>query len=760
MEEDWSWKEEAQKKVSRFLVKLRLKSTSRSSDDRSSSESERANAEVRQGAVMQSSVEGKALHSSQGTIHNNSPQHSPPTGTNKSCRGAEGSTSPDNIDSDRKKIKFPLLFTKTAVAGTTTNPFLTQNDRPSVELSAKAEKVHKNVRVAGIPEEIGVGAKVMQKTLPAIPKFSWSRPSPSEEDDKVQGKVKDLCKTKLGKQKEDNIPPIAKEPRRKGSFHGAEQGRGRDYSSRKAPLSYDIQLRLNQAMTDSDRLKAREVSKRSGTIRCENLQQRPNRQMPELERFKPRDITKRRGIIPCDELQQRPNQPMPKPDKAALVKLPAIPRWRGSISYEEYQKLNQKMPDSTINTDDPEEFLNSLGVTRIEDLTTMVPDDPLINTQSDAFKEVFEQFAKNSDGSINEEGLASTLDRVGISISPEEVKKALQKADYDKDGEVGFQDFLHVMADSQRFSKCVKAKGADPSQSVEVCETVFYKTLTKMLAAGILSSGTTREIVQYYHKKTPRLIRRAVRPDKEDGDHVLAYYTKGAHLIGLKSKQLQPAETIAQSQKEKDSPYLRRPSLNVAYTSWDPRRMSLNPAQRAKMGRMKSVTAWKTVEIEDRIRQLSIKHPGMEKMEMITPVKMKVNMSMKERDHLTYNEINQIKQKSKSSLKEYLKDLTQLKRRDMWNSWGSLQCYCVLHSRKDFPKTFTTYSWSWSGCRNMMETGDLDAPCRSTLRPHIANHWSPSPGSGVPRPIREAKKRRPRRQPPLTGRAVHCRKEE
>jgi Ca2+-binding EF-hand superfamily protein len=48
-----------------------------------------------------------------------------------------------------------------------------------------------------------------------------------------------------------------------------------------------------------------------------------------------------------------------------------------------------------------------------------------------AFKEVFEQFAKNSDVSLNEEGLASTLDRVGISISPEEVKKALQKADYD-----------------------------------------------------------------------------------------------------------------------------------------------------------------------------------------------------------------------------------------------------------------------------------------------------------------------------------------
>ncbi|XP_021413401.2 uncharacterized protein LOC110486268 isoform X1 [Oncorhynchus mykiss] len=751
MEEDWSWKEETQKKVSRFLVKLRLKNPLQITDNRYSSESERANAEVRQGAVMQSSVEGKALRSAQGIIHNNSPQHSPPTGTDKSCRGAEGSTSPDNIDSDRKKIKFPLLFTKTAVAGTTTNPLLTENDRPSGKLSAKAEKAHKTVMVAGIPEEIGVGAKVMQKTLPAISKFSWSRPSPSEEDDKVQGKVEDFRKTKLGEQKEDNVPPIAKEPRRKGSSHGAEQGRGRDYSRRKAPLSYDIQHRLNQAMTDSDRLKAREITKRSGTIPCENLQQRPNRQKPELERFKPRDITKKRAIIPCDELQQRPHQPMPKPDKAALVKLPAIPRWTGSISYEEYQKLNQKMPDKTINTEDLEKFLNSLGITHIEDLATTVPDDPLIDAQSDAFKEVFEQFAKNSDGSLNEEGLASTLDRVGISISPEEVKKALQKADYDEDGEVGFQDFLHVMADSQRFSKCLKAEGADPSQSVEVCETVFYKALTRMLAAGILSSGTTTEIVQYYHKKTLRLIRRAVRPDREDGDHVLTYYTKGAHLIGLKSKQLlkyiQPVETIAQSQKVKDSPYLRCPSLNVAYTSWDPRRMTLNPAQRAKMGRVKSVKTWKTAEIEDRIRQLSIKHPGMEKMEMITPVKMKVNMSMKERDHLTYNEIYQIKQMSKSSLKEYLKDLTQLKRRDMWNSWGSLQCYCALHSRKDFPKTFTTYSWSWSGCRNMMETGDLDAPCRSALRPHVANHWSPSPGSGVPRPIREAKKRRPWRQP-------------
>lgn len=53
-------------------------------------------------------------------------------------------------------------------------------------------------------------------------------------------------------------------------------------------------------------------------------------------------------------------------------------------------------------------------------------------------------------------------------------------------------------------------------------------------------------LTRYYHKKTPRLIRRAVRPDKEDGDHVLAYYTKGAHLIGLKSKQLQPAGELTQ----------------------------------------------------------------------------------------------------------------------------------------------------------------------------------------------------------------------
>jgi hypothetical protein len=250
---------------------------------------------------MQSSVEGKTLRSTQGTIRDNSLQHSPPTGTDKSYRGAEGSTSPDNIDSDRKKTMFPLLFTKTAVAGTTTNPLLTENDQPSGKLSAEAEKAHKTVMVAGIPEEIGVGAKVMQKTLPVLSKLIWSRPSPSEEDDKVQGKVKDFHKTKLGEQKEDNVPPIAKEPRRKGSPHGAEQGRGRDYSRRKEPLSYDIQHRLNQAMTDSDRLKAREVIKRSGTIRCENLQQRPNRQKPELERFKPRDITKR--IIPCDFLK-------------------------------------------------------------------------------------------------------------------------------------------------------------------------------------------------------------------------------------------------------------------------------------------------------------------------------------------------------------------------------------------------------------------------------------------------------------------------
>ncbi|XP_019906440.2 uncharacterized protein LOC105013370 [Esox lucius] len=606
-----------------------------------------------------------------------------------------------SVEPSVKEIKSPAI-----------KPLTIQDNLPSVKPSAKATNAQNIMRVVCIPEVTGVGS-----IITTTPMFSLSEACPSK-----SGKVQCFLKTKCGEQEGNDILPIAK-----GSYRGLEQRRSKDYS-RRASLSYNIPHHLNQFRTDSERLNSKEVTKRR-TMHSRNSQHWPNQQMPELERFKPRNITRRKDAISCDHLQKMPSQPIPDPDKVPPLKLKAVPPLKGSILYKENKKqnLHHWMPVHTMKTEDLGEFLDSLGISNVEDQENMVSDEPLTDSECDVFKEVFAKFAKNSNGCIDAKSLACTLDRVGVSISPEEVQKAMQAADYDEDGEVGFQDFLRVLTDSQLFSKCVKAEGVDSSQFVELWERVFYKALNQMLESGTLSCSITGELVRYYHRKTLGLIRRSVRLGEQEDGRILNYYTKGVHLIGLKRKQLlkyiQPLpqiahEMIAQNQK-RTSPYSKRPSLYVDYYSSNSQRAFL----RVKKCHVKTAKTWKPTEIMDCFRQLPVSHTGMEAEEMITPVKIKVNMTIKERNQLTYNEINKITQMSKSGLKGYLEALTQLKRRDAWNLWVSLQY--LVHNQKDFFQTFTTYSWSWSGCCNTTGIRDLDALYRSS--PSLSRSQLPEP---------------------------------
>uniref|UniRef100_A0A8C7FX52 EF-hand domain-containing protein n=1 Tax=Oncorhynchus kisutch TaxID=8019 RepID=A0A8C7FX52_ONCKI len=188
-------------------------------------------------------------------------------------------------------------------------------------------------------------------------------------------------------------------------------------------------------------------------------------------------------------------------------------------------------------TSDLKEVLDSLGVGQLKDLATMVAEEPLSDAQVEAFQAVFKLFATDSLGCIDVVGLSSLLDTVNMRLSPEQIEAALHRADYDGDGEVGFQDFLCVMTDSQKFARCIN-ESPDPSQSVDQSDSVFYKALNQMLNAGLIPSSATGEIVRYYHKKSLRhVLRVAPHQDKSRG-HVITYYAKGAHLVGLQPKQL------------------------------------------------------------------------------------------------------------------------------------------------------------------------------------------------------------------------------
>ncbi|XP_062874882.1 EF-hand calcium-binding domain-containing protein 3-like [Trichomycterus rosablanca] len=355
----------------------------------------------------------------------------------------------------------------------------------------------------------------------------------------------------------------------------------------------------------------------------------------------------------------------------------SIPKMTNSQS----QRSRRHMDLSSINNEDLKEFLLLLGIHHIEDLDSVVPDEPPTKAQISAFRSLFKLFAKKSNRYIHASALRSTLASVGTPISPEEAQMVLERVDHDKDGLVGFQDFLYTMTERKLFFRWVKA---EVTNQADVPEKVFYKTLTKMLNDGALPCSIAEEILHYYHHKTLRLIHRTARHDDD-----------GGHVINCKQlmKYIKPLEKHSQI----NSPYLQHPSLSVKKA---PR------TRLPRTGRIRSAKNWKIVEFEDRNRQLSDKHSGVETKEMVTPVKIKVKLALKDRD-LTYDQIDQIRSESQAGLKRYLDTLTQYKRRDWWHLWGLLQNYCRQHDRRDFAQTFSTYSWSWSICREMMDVKEL-----------------------------------------------------
>ncbi|XP_046887950.1 EF-hand calcium-binding domain-containing protein 3-like [Hypomesus transpacificus] len=356
------------------------------------------------------------------------------------------------------------------------------------------------------------------------------------------------------------------------------------------------------------------------------------------------------------------------------------------------------------NAQDFSDVLHSLCIGQMKDLATMAPDETLSDAQVEAFRAAFDLFATSSRGIINAEGLSSLLETVDMKLSPSETETCLHRADYDGDGKVGFQDFLSLMTDSQKFATCMKVEPPpDLSQVVVVIDTVFYNALDKMLNAGLIPSIATGEIIRYYHKKSLHHIWCAAPQVFEDRGHVLTYYAKGAHLIGLQPKQLMKhILPYAPS----TSPYSKRPSLNVSLSNTVVGKKVIKKPPPAATDSLSAKTR-NDVEIEEHIRQLSFQHPGTETKDLITPVKVKIELQMKNRKCLTYNEINEIKYKCKNGLNSFLDTLTHYKQRDAWKSWGSLQVYHRALGFKAFPDTFSTYTWSWSGCRNMLQPQDL-----------------------------------------------------
>ncbi|XP_062381685.1 EF-hand calcium-binding domain-containing protein 3-like [Sardina pilchardus] len=293
--------------------------------------------------------------------------------------------------------------------------------------------------------------------------------------------------------------------------------------------------------------------------------------------------------------------------------------------------------------------------------------------------------------------------------SPVQTSSQQNNTAWSDDDDEAFHKFLSVVTDKQKFKLCLKG---DPEAEPYIhC----FRTLNSILNADNIPSFAPGEHMRFHKRKSLNGV-----PNEENHNHVITYYAKGAHLVGLHSRQLLKY-ILPDCTDDTRSPYSKRPSLNPTYRPHNKYMSS------PKIQHIKSSKSKKTLEIEDRIRQLTIKREGMKTNEMVTPVKVKVHLKVKNREELTYDDINQIRRKAKAGVDSYLGSLTLCKRCDTLQSWGSLQnFYPTLSNSANFPETFSTYSWSWSGRRNMVEISELVEIVEAAAAP-------PTSTSSVPR---------------------------
>ncbi|MGH0141270.1 UNVERIFIED_CONTAM: hypothetical protein FKN15_042148 [Acipenser sinensis] len=295
-----------------------------------------------------------------------------------------------------------------------------------------------------------------------------------------------------------------------------------------------------------------------------------------------------------------------------------------------------------------------------------------------AFREVFGLFDRNSENCVDAPLLGSRLKDLGLSVGEEELKMAVQSADIDGDGMVNFEDFLAVVTDFRRFSRAlnVSSNFAKEVHSKDVVDTVFYTVITKMVGMGALSHKQTGEIVRYYHAMFMRTLKKKLM--KLEGDHVIGDYSKGASLMGLTDKQLLKYLKPLCGSKS-CSPYSVLPCLTAEA---QPKRLLRKPGPR---------------------------HPAL-------------NPEGEPGGHISLHRKNTVKEGSN----RYLKELFQSKQRDTSKLWDELGKWNTPETLESFQQNFSTYSWSWTGCRNLLEIEDLKS---QRLFPSFHTQMSSPPSS-------------------------------
>ncbi|XP_054430796.1 EF-hand calcium-binding domain-containing protein 3 [Pteronotus mesoamericanus] len=348
-------------------------------------------------------------------------------------------------------------------------------------------------------------------------------------------------------------------------------------------------------------------------------------------------------------------------------------------------------------------------------------------SQMRAFQDAYNFFNKDKTGSIDLHGLMCTLAKLGMNLNKHDVSNELQCADIDRDGKVNFSDFIKVLTDKNRFLKAVvpeKDKCLDLAGNPGI---LLFEILSKLIETSALPKKAIKEIVRYFRRKfqettsgilwspyTAGYGKRRFKPDIciPLGSSTAAF-ANAARIAIMKEKDLfKYLEELKRCSPPSDNPYSKIPIFPL-FPNVDGLVMGkpFKDIQKLEMLRRKEPLKF----FENYFFHKRDWKMQAAKIKPIDPASgyptdiLAIDQILRKKQNWTVTEAATIKPHVKRAIDTYNLGTALEHRKEMLNLWQKIRGDLIEMDTKNesFYDAFSTYTWSWNVCQELLSPKDL-----------------------------------------------------
>ncbi|CAI9163558.1 unnamed protein product [Rangifer tarandus platyrhynchus] len=348
-------------------------------------------------------------------------------------------------------------------------------------------------------------------------------------------------------------------------------------------------------------------------------------------------------------------------------------------------------------------------------------------SQMRAFQDAYNFFNKDKTGCIDLHGMMCTLAKLGMNLMKHDVYNELRCADIDQDGKVNFSDFLKVLTDKNRFLKAVVPEKETCLDLVGNPGILLFEILSKLIETSALPKKAISEIVSYFRRKfqetTSGMVwspdtmgygKRRFKPDIcTPPSSSTAAFANAARIAIMKEKDLfKFLDELKKCNPPSDSPYSKIPIFPL-FPNVDGVVMGkpFKDIQKLEMLKRKEPLNffenyffhkkdWKTQAANIKPVDPTSGYPS----DILT-----IDQILKKKQKWTVADAAAIKPHVKRATDTYNLGIALEHRKQMLNLWRKIRGDLIgIESKNEsFYDTFSTYTWSWNVCQELLSPKDL-----------------------------------------------------